>query len=104
LPSYTQLVNLTALSLADEGSLGLGFDPPHCSHVYQYPGVHERIQKEREEALIRLTEGVERILIQGRAKRGTCVLKQLTVGRGRWDYKTDYVTDKDGKLKKVAEL
>jgi hypothetical protein len=64
--------------------------------------VLERVQKDREEAFARLTDGVERILIQGTANRGTGRLKHLTVGRGRWDYKTVYVKDDDGKLKKVV--
>lgn len=103
MPSYTGLLKLTTLSLADESSLGLGFNPPGCGNAYEYPGVRERLQREREEAFARLTDGVERILIQGRANRGTCVLKQLNVGRGKWDFKTVFVKDDNGKLKKVVK-
>lgn len=97
--SYTQLAKLTALSLADESSLGLGFYPPRCGHAYRQPGVRERVQKDREEACARLINGVERILIQGRANQGTCILKQLTVGREKWGYKNVYVKGDDGKLR-----
>jgi hypothetical protein len=98
LPSYTQLVKLTALSLADKTSLSLGFKVPRC--ILGVQGI-ERVRKDRAKALARLTDGVERILIQGRANRGTCVLKQLTVGHWKRDYKTVYVKDDDGKLKEV---
>jgi hypothetical protein len=102
LPSYTRLTKLAALSLADSSYLGLGFHRPlGCGNPHQHPGAREHEQKEQEEALARLTDGIERILIQG---RGTCALKQLTVGHGRWGYKFVYVKDGDGKLKKVMEL
>jgi hypothetical protein len=104
LPSYTKLAKLTALSLADESSLGLGFYPPRCGNAYRQPGVRERVQKDREEAYARLIDGVERFLIQGKDVRGTCTLKQLTVGHTKWGYKNFYVKGDDGKLKRVLQL
>ena len=93
--SYARLTKLTALSLANESNLGLGFQAPHS---YLDLGTFEHVQKEQEEALARLTDGVERILIQG---RGTRALKQLNIGHGRWGHKFIFVKDNDGKLKKV---
>jgi hypothetical protein len=101
LSSYTKLSKLTALSLADLSCLGLGFHPPRCGNAYRQPGVRERVQKDREEAWARLIDGVERFLLQGRAGRGTCVLKQLTVGRKEWDRQDFYVDGNDGKLKRA---
>ena len=101
MPSYTRLTKLAALTLADESFLGLGIHLTSCGNPIRYGETLESVQKEREEALARLTDGVERILIQG---RGTCALKQLTVGHGRWGYKFVYVKDDEGKLKKVMAL
>jgi len=70
----------------------LGFQAPHS---YLDLGTFEHVQKEQEEALALLTDGVERILFQG---CGVRALRRLTVGG--WGHQIIFVKDNDGKLKK----
>jgi hypothetical protein len=81
--------------------LGLGFHPPWCGNAYMQPGVRERVNKERIDALMKLARGIEEHILQPKIGRAPSLLTEVFIGERKWGIRESLKRQSDGTLRLI---